>query len=138
MKVVLDCSAALSLVLDDEHDERAERLHGNLKKLNIVVPSIWPAELANGLRTAYRRGRVAKKDLHPALAMFDRLHVIVDDTPIDAAETLDAAMEFDLSACDALYLLLARREGMRLVTLDQRLEAAAARARIPLYQRTSP
>ncbi len=49
-------------------------------------------------------------------------------------ELLATARAFHLTACDAVYLDLARREGLPLATLDKGLRAAAAKAGVALLK----
>lgn len=46
------------------------------------------------------------------------------------AEALDEAIKFGHAVCDMLYLVLARRTGATLFTLDQRLAAVCREARV--------
>jgi predicted nucleic acid-binding protein len=53
-------------------------------------------------------------------------HMEVDIVDVDHGEVLGLAERTGLTTYDASYLWLARRTGAELVTLDRRLEAAAA------------
>jgi predicted nucleic acid-binding protein len=54
---VVDASVALAWCFADETSDYADRILGRLEQDDAVAPAIWPLELANGLRTAERRGR---------------------------------------------------------------------------------
>lgn len=56
-RIVLDCSLALALFLDDEQPPLANALLDLLPDLEIHVPAIWPSEFANALVMAGRRRR---------------------------------------------------------------------------------
>jgi len=47
-------------------------------------------------------------------------------------EVLEAARAYDLTACDAAYLVLASQRGLALATVDKRLGAACERAGVEL------
>ena len=99
-----------------------------------VAPAIWPLEVANGLRTAERRGRLALADLSHVRELLVSLPVQVEGVPLDAAlgEVTELARQLDLTAYDAAYLALAARRGLALATVDDRLRRACERAGVEL------
>ena len=58
--IVIDCSYALAMVMPDEMRPAslAQVVTGRL-----LVPPIWPYEVANAFRSAVRRGRVAEPEI---------------------------------------------------------------------------
>jgi predicted nucleic acid-binding protein len=53
---------------------------------------------------------------------------------VPARDALASARAFQLTAYDAVYLELARREGLPLATLDKGLRAAAKKAGVALLK----
>lgn len=132
---VLDASVALAWVLDNPIPPYAldvRRALGNGKRA--LVPALWHLEVANGLVSAERRHDLVAADLIDALATLQATAVQVLDTDMTLttlAEAVANARSSQLTAYDAVYLNLARRDGLPLATLDKRLRKAATRVGIP-------
>ena len=125
MRYVLDASTALSFVLDDERDDTTALMLSTLRRASVIVPVIWRYEVANGLINAVRRKRLDEPGLDEALRLLDRLDIDHDAAPPGMDEALRFAREHTLMAYDALYVLLARREGVGLITRDVDMTRAA-------------
>jgi predicted nucleic acid-binding protein len=97
------------------------------------VPVLWQLEIANVLALVHRKGVLSADEVEEALGYFEGFLTtqaeIVSTLP-SMREILRLARELELTSYDALYVDLARREGIPLATLDKRLRAAAAKAGI--------
>jgi predicted nucleic acid-binding protein len=131
---VLDATITLAWCFVDESSEMADRVLDRLEREEAVAPAIWPLEVANGLRTAERRGRLNLADLAQVRELLTALPVEVEGAPLDAAlgEVAELARQLDLSAYDASYLALAARRGLPLATADDRLRRACEQAGVEL------
>ena len=133
---VLDASVALRWFLDRSAPPYAERVKQFvLKGSRAVVPGLWHLEMANGLAVAERRSLLAAADVDRALIdieQFSLQALDVDSAVVSARQSLTTARAFRLSAYDAVYLDLARRERLPLATLDRHLRAAAVGAGVEL------
>jgi predicted nucleic acid-binding protein len=111
-------------------EERFERLEHD----EALAPAIWPLDVANGLRTAQRRGRLDLADLAHVRELLVSPPVEVEAVPLDVAlgEVNEIARQLDLTAYDAAYLALAARRGLALATVDDRLRQACERAGVEL------
>jgi predicted nucleic acid-binding protein len=78
-----------------------------------------------------RRGRSGEADTAALLRGLARLPVGIDRSP-DEAGLLALARQHRLTAYDAAYLELARREGLPLASLDKALRKAAAASGVAL------
>ena len=58
MSLVLDSSAALAWIYDDEATEPIRRVFTEVAEQGAFVPSLWRLEIANSLTVAVRRGRI--------------------------------------------------------------------------------
>ncbi len=129
---VLDASVALRWFLDHPVPVYAKRVKQIfLKGVRAVVPALWHLEMSNGLIVAERRAILTGADVDQAMTDIEQIvarAVDTDSSVISARQTLATARAFQLSAYDAVYLDLARRERLPLATLDDRLRNAAARA----------
>jgi len=124
--LVLDASRTLAFCLDDERDASTELILARIEVEGAVVPVIWPLEVADGFKTAIRRGRINSNDLPRLRSLLDDLRVGIDEQPASAVfgEVLSLALAHDLTTWDAAYLDLAMRRGLPLATADERLRAA--------------
>ena len=115
----------------------ADEVLARLEAEEGLVPSIWPLEVANGLRTAERRGRLDRKDLPRLRELIDALPIRLELVELGPAlgVILDLAREHDLPAYDATYLRTAMRRQLPLGTVDQRLARACHAAGVELVGR---
>jgi predicted nucleic acid-binding protein len=130
MHFVLDAAIALSFVLDDERDDTAGFMLSTLRRGRMIVPVIWRYEVANGLLNARRRKRLDDAGVQTALGLLDRLDVEIDAEPPSMAAAVAVGREHRLSAYDALYVMLAHRAGVVLVTRDDDMIRAAKALRV--------
>jgi len=131
--VVLDASFVLRYVLHTA----APRPHPAgllmLRDCQLIVPSLWSAEIANALVQAERRSAAPAERIGQALAAILALGPVVDLHAIDVVRNLECARAYGLSAYDSLYFELALRRRAALATYDTEMIAAAPRAGIRLY-----
>lgn len=124
-RVVVDASVAVKWVIEEPYSDTAERLLTRDTELH--APSHWLAEVATAIW--------AKAAIHGVLgeaAALERIELIHDvtvtETPIrtllPAASSLAFSMR--LTVYDTLYLALARRLAVSLVTADRKLFDRAA------------
>jgi predicted nucleic acid-binding protein len=135
---VLDASVALRWFLDHPVPAYANRVKQSfLTGLRAVVPALWHLEMSNGLVVAERRSILTSADVDQAAIDIEQLLAQAVDTESDVVSVRQArtmARAFQLSAYDAAYLDLARRERLPLATLDDKLRAAAGRAGVELLR----
>ena len=135
---VLDASVALAWVLDNPIAAYAMEVRRALASgKRGLVPALWHLEIANGLATAERRRDLIGADVDDALATIQATAAGAIDTEMSfspVGEALANARSFQLTAYDAVYLDLARREGLPVATLDKSLRAAASKAGVPAFR----
>ncbi len=133
---VLDASLALAWVADAVMDPYAGQVEQEIVGgARARVPALWPLEVANGLLTAERRGALTAAETEQSFTEMERFlasHGEVDATAPDMRQIGNMARSYQLTAYHAVYLELARREGLPLATLDNRLKAAATKAGVKL------
>ncbi|HUH13848.1 MAG TPA: type II toxin-antitoxin system VapC family toxin [Longimicrobiales bacterium] len=127
MNFVLDASVALAWCFEDEGGDYADGVLDALRTSEAIAASLWPLEVANGLLTAERRGRVEAGEAASFGRLLLALPIVIDPVARSRAfeATRAAARTHALSAYDAAYLELAVRLGVPLATLDERLGRAA-------------
>ncbi|EIQ01423.1 putative nucleic acid-binding protein [Opitutaceae bacterium TAV1] len=126
--LVLDCSATLPWIFQDEATEATDRLLDDLTAgAEAWVPALWHLELGNVLIGAQRRGRIDQAGIEGFFSRLGAYEISVDTETIPRAwnKTLDLALLHQLSTYDAAYLELALRRDLPLASLDTALIRAA-------------
>ncbi|MDO4401265.1 MAG: type II toxin-antitoxin system VapC family toxin [Coriobacteriia bacterium] len=117
--IVLDCSAAFAIA-QDTHEGRALAALV-CKGERVIAPTLLQAEAANvAFRLVHQLGRpqaIVMEELRDALSLVDEF-VNESDMVVEAASE---AARLGHSAYDLFYLVLARRRGATLLTLDRKL-----------------
>ena len=133
--IVIDASVALAWSLKDEGGDYAESVMQVVIRDGAMAPAHWPLEVANALRSAERRGRIAAElvdEVGRALA-----DLAIDIRPVEVTTSfwgvLSAARDYGLSVYDAAYLDLSRSRGLSLATLDGELRDACQKAGVTVF-----
>jgi predicted nucleic acid-binding protein len=137
---VVDNSVVMSWCFEDEASPYADAALDALRRSCALVPAVWGYEAANVLVVAVRRKRLKREDARRFAATLRRLPIEAAPQPDKAAVAalLDLADETGLSAYDAAYLDLARREHLPLATTDAALRKAAVAAGVDLFALDEP
>lgn len=136
-RFVLDASVALSWFFDDEYSSYADFVAGAMSNHQVIVPAIWPLEIANAFLTATRRGRFPEGAIPDLLENVRQLGLEIDQelTPMTLADAaVVVGLAYGLSSYDACYLELAVRRGLRLATQDHKLQRAASQAGVTILE----
>lgn len=93
--------------------------------LEVLAPRLPMEEVSNALLTGVRRGRWSGAAADAARALLRDLPVQLADEPRDLDRACDLARRFDNHPVyDMVYVALAQRREVRLVTADAALRAA--------------
>jgi len=137
-RFVLDASVTLAWFIDRPMAPYAALVKQRLLAGDrAVVPALWRLEIANGFVVAERRGILKPSDTAEILQSFELvLAQCIENSegPNPMRRVIATARELRLTAYDAEYLDTARNQRLPLATLDRGLEAAAARAGVPLFR----
>jgi predicted nucleic acid-binding protein len=100
----------------------------------LVVPALWPFEVANSLLVLLRRKRILAPERDRALGALARLPLVLDEEGprLALGSISELAREHGLSVYDATYLELAVRSKLPLASRDEALCKAAQRSRVKL------
>lgn len=130
MKLVVDNSVAMRWLFADgsEADRHyASEVAAMVETSEVHVPALFVTEAANVISRALKVGVITPQECE---SRFDLLNAM--QASIDPIESMHSAMplaiqafEEGLSAYDASYLLLAKKLGCPLATLDKDLRRAA-------------
>lgn len=120
--IVLDCSAAVEIVLNKPGGPALSAMLEEIPGEEIIAPPLFRYEIVQALYQYSRHGYLtsyqAKEATKAALALINRF----PNDSEDAIERLSEAMRLNHSAYDIAYLLLAKRVGATLFTLDEKLQ----------------
>ncbi len=125
---VLDCSVAISWLIDDERSAQTDSLLERLQEEKAFIPALWHLEIGNVLIQAERRRRLSPQQTDTALRLLESLPL--ETVPLEPRELpalMALAREQKLTVYDACYLHLAQQKKRPLATLDRELRTAAAR-----------
>lgn len=127
MSMVLDCSATLAFLLEDEQTPAIAAVLDRVVQNGAVVPVLWHLEVANSLSFSVRKKRIPIEARNQFLGYLLKLDITTDeDTHTHAwTATLKLADLYGLTIYDASYLELAQRRRLPLATLDKDLLFAA-------------
>jgi predicted nucleic acid-binding protein len=136
-RLVPDASATLTWCFEDEAMPWTDALLANLRSGDgAIVPPLWPAEVANALLIAVRRGRISREKANRFFQDIRALPIRIDPEGSDVVfdRVFELAEQYRLTVYDATYLELANRAGLPLATLDNDLRKAARASRVPLLE----
>lgn len=123
MRVVLDASAAVNLVM---RTERASAIIEQLERSSLVLaPTLFHSEVGN---TLWKYARAGVLERHVATERYEEAVGLIDSFLPDAelvTEALSAAIRHGHPLYDLFYIILARRHDCKLITEDRKLAALA-------------
>ncbi|MGZ5442581.1 MAG: type II toxin-antitoxin system VapC family toxin [Thermoanaerobaculia bacterium] len=131
MKVILDASAAIAAVLGRES---APAILDVLSRATVVIaPELYAAEVTSAFWKYVTAGQLSIEDatdrLDAALKLVDRRHPAGDL----AQEVLREAVSHRHSVYDLFYVVLARREGAIVLSIDTRLRKLMGTMGLPFH-----
>ena len=135
MPVIIDATVALSWLFEDETSDYADRVLDAVASDGAVVPAIWLLEVANGLLSGERRGRLSAAEVDEARDLLSALPLRIDAACATAppAHGLALARAHGLTSYDAAYVEVAQRLGLPLATEDQAMLRAAQALALPCF-----
>jgi predicted nucleic acid-binding protein len=123
MTYVLDSCVGIKWLIPEVDSASALRVRTDFVagRLNLIVPDIYPVEVAHSLTRAERRGRITLAQglahFQDVMATLPPLYPHIPHLP----RAYDLASQFRIGVYDCLYVALAEREGCELVTADDKL-----------------
>jgi len=129
MRVVLDASAAVGAVAGDKKQFVTKMLVGTSR---VIAPDLFIPEVTNGLwKYIYARALTldeAFERFDSALTLVNRFYPVADLAPAALRE----AAAHRHPAYDLYYVVLARREGAAILTVDGRMKDLCRAIGVPL------
>jgi predicted nucleic acid-binding protein len=125
--MIVDASVAIKWFIEEDRSDEARSI---LAGEAVHAPGVIRIEVAHVLWKSARRGILSIEALSAALAAMERNFPLPAPTDGLIRPAIDLMKRIDHPVYDCLYLALAEREGIPLVTADERQYAAARKARI--------
>lgn len=128
MRYVLDCSVALKWFIPEPLSERAipalDRFRGG--SLALIAPEIILAEFGHGLRKRVGYRQLAREEASKIWEDFLSLEIDLTPSRDLAKLAFPLALDHMGTFYDALYVALAEREDLKILTADERMVNAFA------------
>lgn len=136
-RFVLDASVALAWIVDQTPDPYAESVRRRIQAgARPLVPALWQLEVANTLALVRRRKVLNEDEIEEGLDYFQAFLATVaevDGNYPTIRGVFQVSKETGLTAYDAVYFDLARRENLALATLDKSLREGAAKGGVSAF-----
>ena len=137
---VADASVAIAWIHPAQSTRETEAMLDHLAAGDsLVVPALWPLEVANALNVLRRRRKLTRDEVRSAIEIVRELPVVIDHEAAALAFTrlVELASEHEVTLYDATYIELATRRRLPLASNDARMKQAAIRSGVDLWQRTA-
>jgi predicted nucleic acid-binding protein len=128
MDYVFDSSFIVALIIPDEKNPKADKIHKALVESDeIYTPQLLWYEVANIFKNLLRRKRYTSEEVTHFFPLLHAVRLTTDfETGIGYAKKIwDLCNVYNLTSYDAAYLELAERKKAVLCTLDRNLKSAA-------------
>jgi predicted nucleic acid-binding protein len=132
LSFVVDASILAAWFLNEKTDPRVEAAFDTVTRVETRAPILLYYELRNALLVSERRNRITEA-MSAAFLRDLALLPIRLELPAEDASLMTLARKRKLTAYDAAYLELAKREALPLATLDRALEKAAVAEGVALF-----
>ena len=135
VRLLPDASVTLTWCFEDEGMPWSDALLAKPRAGDeAMVPAHWPAEVADALLIAVRRGRISREKANRFFLdlLASPIRIDPESSEIVFDQVFKLAEKYSLTVYDAAYLELAIREGLPLATLDNDLRKAARASGVPL------
>ena len=129
MRYVLDCSVALKWFFQEPLSDVATRLLEKLQlgHAELVAPDCIVAELGHSCRKLVLGRKLSAEESYAAIEEFAALPIALVPSRVLARPAMELAIQHLGTFYDALYIALAERENLKVITADDRMANAFAR-----------
>jgi len=129
MNIISDTNIFLAVALDEPEKEQIIQVTSGA---NIISPEILPYEIGNALSAMVKRKQLTPEEALQAQRKTNLIPVRLVSTDIQKALTL--AIQFNIYAYDAYFLLCAKSLTYPLFTFDKRMKQVANKLNIKLLE----
>jgi predicted nucleic acid-binding protein len=134
---VADASVAIAWVHPAQATAETDAMLARLAAGDsLVVPALWPLEVANALTILRRRRKLTPDEARTAIEIIRDLPTVIDHeaAAIAFSRLVPLASEHELTVYDATYIELALRRQLPLASNDAAMKKAAIFAGVDLWQ----
>jgi predicted nucleic acid-binding protein len=129
--VVVDASVATKWFLADDKEDLADEAFNLLDRyakgeVQLIVPDLFYAEIANAIWKAVRLGRVTPASGEESFAALEQRAFTTVPSRRLIGPAYQIAAAYNRSVYDAMYVALSRQVQSQLITADERLANALA------------
>lgn len=129
MKVVVDPSAIIAVILGEAHRDRIIR---QTDGTDLIAPETLHWEVVNAFSAMFKRDRLGVQKAVEGIHRYNEIPI--QWVEVDLSEAIRVAGRRDLYAYDAYMLVVAKRHQAPLLTLDGGLKEAARQSGIDLLE----
>jgi predicted nucleic acid-binding protein len=129
VNTVVDTSVIIAVITNEVHKEQ---LIEATKGADLIAPPSLHWEIGNAFTAMFKRRRISLEQALEALAAYREIPIQFSEIDLDVA--LKLSSELDIYAYDAYFIACALKHKSSLVTLDNRLMRAAARAGVNIKE----
>lgn len=129
MKVVVDTSAIIAVILGEAH---RDRIIQQTEGADLIAPETLHWEVGNAFSAMFKRNRLEVEAAVEGIRHYNEIPI--QWAEVDLSEATQMAGRRDLYAYDAYMLEAAKRHQAPLVTLDGGLKEAARQSGIDLLE----
>ncbi len=127
MNIVADTNIFLAIALNQPEKQFIVDLTKNTK---VFSPEILPYEIGNALSAMLKRKQINAKDVNEILKITQKIKVRL--LTVDISSALKIAIDYNIYAYDAYFLLTAQSRKCPLLTLDKKMKEVAQDMKIKL------
>lgn len=130
MTVVLDTCAAYEIIF---HGDSYEKYYDILSKADkVIAPSMFDSEVTNVMWKYAKAGYVDEENAKLSVTLAIKLVDEFTPTSELAYEVLHEALRLNHPVYDMYYMILARRNGATLLTVDEKLKRVCLDCGVPV------
>jgi predicted nucleic acid-binding protein len=129
VRYVLDCSVALKWFFQEPLSDVATRLLEQLQRgdADLVAPDCIIPELGHSCRKLVLGHKLSAEESYAAIEEFAALPIALVPSRVLGRQAMELAIQHLGTFYDALYIALAEREDLKVITADDRMANAFAR-----------
>lgn len=116
--IVADSTLIVAMYMDDERTRAAEAVF--LRDPVWLAPPLWRSEMRNALRGYLRAGKITLAEAQRGMLRAE-LQMSAGEVAVESDAVLALADEFNCTAYDAEYVVVARGLALPLITADAEL-----------------
>ncbi len=121
-RIIIDASVAVAWLIDEEKSLPVDHFieQCTFQNISLVAPSLLMYEVANSIKSAVVSKRITQDQALAQIQLVASLHIDTSQI-LSPKEIMLTALQFEIPAYDAAYVLLAKKLIAPLYTLDVRL-----------------